>query len=54
MRVLGIPRLQLPDMLRERWGIQELFRDTEPRWPIEEGRFWPVYHHAAMGTRPVI
>jgi hypothetical protein len=44
-RMHGIPKLQLPDVLKERWGIKHLLKDTEPRWPIKEGRYWPVYDY---------
>jgi hypothetical protein len=30
------------ELLRERWGISDPFRDTRPKWPIAEGRYWPV------------
>jgi hypothetical protein len=33
---------ELSELLLERWGIKEVFEDTKPRWPIQEGRYWPV------------
>jgi hypothetical protein len=29
-------------LLRERWGISDAFRENRPKWPIVEGRYWPV------------
>ena len=37
-----IPSSELPDLLRQRWGIEDVLKDTKPRWPIQEGRYWPV------------
>ena len=38
----GFPASEQAALLRERWGIEKVFRDKEPKWPIIEGRYWPV------------
>jgi len=40
----GIPEGNILDLLKERWGIANVFKDKEPQMPIKEGRYWPAYH----------
>jgi hypothetical protein len=30
------------ELLEKRWGISDPFRDTRPKGPIAESRYWPV------------
>lgn len=39
----GIPHTELEPLVKERWGVEDLLKETKPRWPITEGRYWPVY-----------
>lgn len=38
----GFPELEWEDFLRERWGISDALKDARPKWPIKEGKYWPV------------
>jgi hypothetical protein len=38
----GIPEDETAHLLRERWGIADALKDTRPKWPIKEGKYWPV------------
>ncbi|KAH3911661.1 hypothetical protein HBH56_126940 [Parastagonospora nodorum] len=38
----GFPASEQAALLRERWGIENVLRDREPKLPIIEGRYWPV------------
>jgi hypothetical protein len=38
----GFPAADQETLLRERWGIEDVFLDRRPKWPIQEGRYWPV------------
>jgi hypothetical protein len=38
----GFPADEEKALLRERWGIENVFKDKRPKWPIHEGRYWPV------------
>jgi hypothetical protein len=38
----GVPASEQSALLRERWGIENVFRDKTPKWPIKEGKYWPL------------
>lgn len=38
----GILEDETAHLLRERWGITNALKDTRPKWPIKEGKYWPI------------
>ncbi|OAL07017.1 hypothetical protein IQ06DRAFT_263626 [Phaeosphaeriaceae sp. SRC1lsM3a] len=38
----GFCEHDMDDFLQERWGISNALQDTRPKWPIKEGKYWPV------------